>query len=60
MPVKKEDKCCHGMHKIFMGILLIIVAAIFWFTPDFKNAFMYSFLVVGILFVLKGLYINSK
>ncbi len=48
------------MHKIFMGILLIIVAAIFWFTPDFKDAFMYSFLVVGILFVLKGIYINSK
>ena len=48
------------MHKIFMGILLIIVAAVFWFTIDIKNAFMYSFLVVGILFVLKGLYINSK
>jgi hypothetical protein len=59
MPVKKEKECCHGMHKIFMGVLLIIAALVFWFSADLKDALMYSFFVAGILFVLKGLYINT-
>ncbi|OGI11697.1 hypothetical protein A3K64_00150 [Candidatus Micrarchaeota archaeon RBG_16_36_9] len=58
MPVKKEKECCHGMYKIFLGILLIIVAIVFSFTTNIKDAFMYSFLVVGILFILKGIYIS--
>ena len=59
MPIKKEKECCHGMHKIFLGIILIIASIIFWFSIDIKDAFMYTFFVVGVLFILKGIYINS-
>jgi len=59
MPVKKEKECCHGMYKIFLGILLIIAAIIFSFSYDLKDALMYTFFVAGVLFILKGMYINS-
>jgi len=58
MAVKKQKECCHGMHKIFMGLILIIAAIIFWLVPDFKDAWMYTFFAIGILFVLKGIYFN--
>ncbi|NIM47149.1 MAG: hypothetical protein GTN40_03255 [Candidatus Aenigmarchaeota archaeon] len=58
--VKKQKECDHGKYKIFLGILLIIAAIIFWYTPDFKDAWMYTFCVVGILFILKGFYLSSK
>ncbi len=60
MVAKKGKECSHGLYKIFLGILLIIAAIIFWYTPDFKDAWMYTFFVVGILFILKGIYISSK
>lgn len=47
------------MHKIFMGVLLIIAAIIFAFSFNIKDAFMYTFFVIGVLFILKGLYISS-
>ena len=59
MPVKKEKYEYGGMHKIFLGIVLVIVGIIFSMTRDFKDAWMYTFFVVGILFILKGIYINS-
>jgi len=58
--VKKQKTYSPACHKIFLGILLIIVSLIFYFTPEFKDAWMYSFFVVGILFLLKGIYLSSK
>jgi len=59
MPVKKEKWEHGGMHKIFLGVVLVIVGIIFSMTPDFQDAWMYTFFVVGILFILKGIYISS-
>ena len=59
--VKKQKACCpRGLHKIFLGIVMIIAGLIFWYTPVFKDAWMYTFFVVGILFLLKGIYLSSK
>ena len=64
MPVKKQKECnccCHhACKKIFMGIVLIIVAMVFLFTPDLKNAWMNAFFVVGVLFILKGICLSTK
>lgn len=60
MALKKQKECSPGLYKMFLGILLIIVAIVFWFTPDFKDAWMYTFFVAGILFLLKGIYLGSK
>lgn len=60
MPVRKQKECYGGMYKMFFGLLLIIAAIIFGVTPNFKDAWMYTFLVAGILFILKGIYIGSK
>jgi len=58
--VKKQKECYHGKYKIFLGVLLIIAALIFWSAKDLKDALMYIFFVAGVLFILKGIYLSSK
>ena len=58
--LKKQKEYSPACHKIFLGILLVIVSIIFWFTRDIKDAFTYSFFVAGVLFLLKGAYLSSK
>ena len=59
MAIKKEKWECGGMYKIFLGLVLIIAGIVFSMAPNEQSAWMYTFFVVGILFILKGIYISS-
>ena len=54
---KKEEYTTHfATRKITMGIALLIAGFIFWISYDIKEALTWSFIVIGILSILKGSY----
>lgn len=53
---KKEEYTWFAARKITLGIALLIAGFIFWITYDIKEALMWTFIVLGLLSILKGLY----
>ncbi|MFQ6020802.1 MAG: hypothetical protein ACE5J4_02175 [Candidatus Aenigmatarchaeota archaeon] len=52
----KKMKSCPGKGLMIGGLGLFIFGLVLWYTGDWSIAFM----IVGILGILKGLYIYSK
>ncbi len=50
----------HCQHALWKGVGMLIAAAIFWSVADWKMALAYTLGVLGVLSVLKGLWVHSK
>jgi len=53
---KKEYRTHFATHKITLGIALLIAGFIFWISYDLKEALTWTFVVIGLLSILKGSY----
>lgn len=53
---KEEHAAWFAARKITLGIALFIAGFIFWISYDIKEALTWTFIVLGLLSILKGSY----